>query len=82
MTESSLPPVESLSFEQALRELEDIVRKLEAGDVELERSIEIYERGAALKKFCETRLRSAELKVEQIVQEAEGKVSTEPASFE
>ena len=75
-------PVENMSFEDALAELEGIVDKLERGDVPLEQSIAIYERGAALKGHCEARLKSAELKVEQIVQGAGGKVSTEPAAFD
>ncbi len=75
-------PVKDMSFEEALAELETIVRQLEQGDVELEQSIAIYERGAELKKHCEGRLKSAELKVEQIVQGADGKVTTEPTSFE
>ena len=81
MAEPKVKPVESLSFEEALAELETIVRQLEAGDVELEKSIAIYERGAALKAHCDSRLKSAELKVEQIVQGAGGAV-TEPASFD
>ncbi len=75
-------PVEKMSFEEALAELETIVRQLEQGDVELEKSIAIYERGAALKKHCEGRLKAAELKVEQIVQGKDGSVSTEPASLQ
>ena len=75
-------PVETLSFEAALAELETIVRQLEQGDVELEQSIAIYERGAALKKHCEARLKSAELKVQQIVQNPDGSVGTETASFD
>ena len=74
-------PVKEMSFEEALAELETIVRQLEKGDVELEKSIAIYERGAELKKHCEARLKSAELKVEQIVQGGDGEPKTEPASF-
>ena len=74
--------VDKMSFEEALAELETIVRKLEQGDVELEQSIAIYERGAALKKHCEGRLKAAELKVEQIVQGGDGTPTTEPASFD
>ena len=74
-------PVEDMSFEEALKELEGIVRKLEAGEAPLEESIAIYERGAALKSYCEARLKKAELKVEQIVQSADGGVTTEPAEF-
>ena len=74
--------VSKLRFEDALKELESIVDKLERGDVPLEKSIEIYERGAALKTHCEQKLKSAELKVEQIVEAAGGKISTEPAAFD
>ncbi len=75
-------PVKDMSFEEALAELDTIVRQLEQGDVELEQSIAIYERGAELKKHCEGRLKSAELKVEQIVQGSDGAATTEPASFD
>lgn len=74
--------VEKMSFEEALTELENIVRKLEQGDVELEQSIAIYERGAALKKHCQARLDAADLKVKQIIQGQNGEVATEPASFD
>ena len=81
MAEAKPKQVDKMSFEEALAELEVIVRQLEAGEVELEKSIAIYERGAALKAHCETRLKSAELKVEQIVQGASGP-TPEPTSFE
>ncbi|MBY9067658.1 exodeoxyribonuclease VII small subunit [Hyphomonas sp. WL0036] len=81
MSDAKAKPVDKMSFEEALAELEGIVRQLEAGEVELEKSIAIYERGAALKAHCETRLKSAELKVEQIVQGAGGP-TTESASFD
>jgi exodeoxyribonuclease VII small subunit len=81
MSDAKSKPVEKMSFEEALAELEGIVRQLEAGEVELEKSIAIYERGAALKAHCDARLKSAELKVEQIVQGANGP-ATEPASFD
>lgn len=64
--------IKSLSFEQALAELEDIVRKLEQGDVPLEDSIGLYERGEKLKQHCERRLRQAEAKVEKIRLSASG----------
>lgn len=82
MADAKSSPVDKMSFEDALAELEGIVDKLERGDVPLEQSIAIYERGAALKGHCEARLKAAELKVEQIVQGAGGKVSTEPAAFD
>ncbi|HBJ92007.1 MAG TPA: exodeoxyribonuclease VII small subunit, partial [Hyphomonadaceae bacterium] len=72
--------VENLSFEDALKELETIVEKLEGGDVELEESIKIYERGAALKAHCLGKLKNAQLKVEQIVLNQDGDVSAAPVS--
>lgn len=81
MADTKIKPVDKMTFEEALAELDGIVRQLEAGDVELEKSIAIYERGAALKAHCESRLKSAELKVEQIVQGANGP-ATEPAAFD
>lgn len=74
--------ITALSFEQALAELEKIVAELESGQAPLERSIEMYERGAALKAHCETRLKAAQLRVEKIVVGAGGEaVRAEPAEF-
>ncbi|HAT86349.1 exodeoxyribonuclease VII small subunit [Cohaesibacter gelatinilyticus] len=71
--------ISSLTFEQALAELEQIVQRLERGDVELEKSIEIYERGEALKKHCDALLKKAEEKVEKIRMSASGEAQgTEP----
>ncbi len=61
-----MKPVAEMSFEEALRELEQVVGKLESGNVELEQSIAIYERGAELKKHCEARLAQAQARIEQI----------------
>jgi exodeoxyribonuclease VII small subunit len=72
MTESS---IEALPFEKALAELEDIVRRLERGDVPLEDSIAIYERGEALKKHCESLLKKAEARIEKITIGPEGKAA-------
>ncbi len=71
--------IAAMSFEDALRELEQIVHKLEAGDVPLEDSIRIYERGAALKAHCERKLKEAELKVEKIVLGPDGPKGVERA---
>ncbi len=73
--------VEKLSFEQALAELEGIVEKLEAGDVDLEESIAIYERGTLLKAHCEAKLAAAKAKVEKITLSADGTVSAEPVDI-
>jgi exodeoxyribonuclease VII small subunit len=61
------PDPAALSFEAALAELEKIVAQMERGDVALEDSIALYQRGAALKAHCEAKLKDAQLKVEQIV---------------
>jgi exodeoxyribonuclease VII small subunit len=82
MSETPKPDIETLSFEQALAELERIVQQLESGEVELERSIEIYERGAALRAHCESKLRHAELKVEKIVRGEDGQPAVEPAGLD
>lgn len=59
----SQTPVTEMSFEEAMKELEQVVGQLERGDVALEASIALYERGAELKKRCETKLKEAEEKV-------------------
>jgi exodeoxyribonuclease VII small subunit len=73
--------IATLSFEQALAELEQIVARLESGQAPLEASISMYERGAALKVHCETRLEAARLRVEKIVVGAGGAPGVEPAEF-
>jgi exodeoxyribonuclease VII small subunit len=79
MPEPKAADIATMSFEDALRELEQIVHKLEAGDVPLENSILIYERGAALKAHCEKKLKEAELKVEKIVLGPDGPKGLEKA---
>ncbi|MAB13471.1 exodeoxyribonuclease VII small subunit [Parvibaculum sp.] len=75
--------IEKLSFEEALAQLEKIVASLESGDVELERSIDLYERGNALKAHCEARLKAAEAKVEKIrLSENGDPAGTEPLDVE
>ncbi|MEL6169801.1 MAG: exodeoxyribonuclease VII small subunit [Pseudomonadota bacterium] len=69
MTEES---VENMSFEDAMRALEEVVAQLESGDVELDRSIALYERGTALKAHCEAKLKAAEEKVAAITLDGEG----------
>ena len=65
-----------LSFEDALAELERIVRTLETGGSDLKSSIAAYERGAALRRHCETRLKEAQMKIEKITLNADGTVVT------
>ena len=65
-------PVEEMTFEVAMAELERVVSRLETGDVALEDAISLYERGAALRAHCEARLKAAEAKVEAITLGADG----------
>ncbi len=76
MTEKT--PVEKLSFEAALEELEGIVRDLETGKALLEDSITAYERGIALKKHCEARLKDAEMKITKLTVQDDGSLHAEP----
>jgi exodeoxyribonuclease VII small subunit len=64
--------IKDMSFEDAIRELEQVVTALDRGDVALEDSIKLYERGAALKARCEAKLKEAEEKVAQITLDANG----------
>ena len=68
-------PISEMTFEQAMSELERIVTQLERGDVPLEDSISLYEKGAELKKRCETKLKEAEQKVEAITLDEDGSVT-------
>jgi exodeoxyribonuclease VII small subunit len=72
------PDVAGLSFEEALAELEQIVRGLEGGQQKLEDAIAAYERGAALRRHCEARLAEAEARVAAIVERADGTLATRP----
>ena len=78
MAETSNTDVKTLTFEKALAELEQIVQKLERGDVPLEESVTIYERGEALKRRCEELLRQAEARVEKITLDAGKPTGTTP----
>ena len=80
-TSNTAGELASMSFEQALAELEQIVARLESGQAPLEDSIRMYERGAALKAHCEARLEAARLRVEKIVVGAGGAQGVEPAEF-
>ena len=68
-------PISEMTFEQAMSELERIVTQLERGDVPLEDSISLYEKGAELKKRCETKLKEAEQKVAAITLDEDGSVT-------
>jgi exodeoxyribonuclease VII small subunit len=77
-TKRTLPDVSTMSFEDALAELEQIVRGLESGQQKLEDAINAYERGVALRRHCETKLEEAEARVQVIVQRADGTLATRP----
>jgi exodeoxyribonuclease VII small subunit len=80
--ETTVPPeIEALSFEDALAELEQIVRRLETGSGKLDESISAYERGALLKRHCEAKLREAQARVDKIVIDADGSTKAEAISF-
>ena len=78
MLAAGAPAIESLSFEAALSELESIVARLEQGEVDLEDSLALYERGQALKAHCEKKLKAAESRLEKIVIGAKGAERAEP----
>jgi exodeoxyribonuclease VII small subunit len=76
------PDIAAMSFEDALAELEQIVRRLEGGQVKLDEAIISYERGAQLKRHCERKLNEAQQRVDRIVVGPEGAVGVEPAKFD
>jgi exodeoxyribonuclease VII small subunit len=88
MVDPSVPPdgvppdIAAMSFEDALAELEQIVRRLESGQVKLDEAIISYERGAQLKRHCERKLNEAQQRVDRIVIGPEGAVGVEPAKFD
>ncbi|PWC32131.1 exodeoxyribonuclease VII small subunit [Azospirillum sp. TSO22-1] len=83
---SDLPPIPpdiaAMSFEDSLAELERIVRQLEEGRGKLDEAISSYERGTALKRHCEAKLREAQAKVDRITVAADGSIGTEPARID
>ena len=74
--------IAALSFEEALAQLQDLVKKLERGDNKLDEAISSYERGALLKQHCEAKLREAQAKVDKIVIGADGTVSSKPVEID
>ena len=68
---------ENISFEDALQQLENIVRELEGGRIKLDDAVKVYEQANALKKICETKLANAKLKIEKIEGGSDGELKTE-----
>lgn len=80
-TKAEIPAdIAKLSFEDALEQLEEIVRNLEGGDSALDDAIASYERGAALRRHCDSKLRQAQERVEKISLGADGTPDTEPVT--
>lgn len=83
MAEDKIPPdIAKMSFEDALAELQTLVKSLEKGDSKLDDAIAAYQRGVNLKRHCEAKLREAQLKVEKIVISAEGTITKEAAKLD
>jgi exodeoxyribonuclease VII small subunit len=82
MAEKQEPAIDGMSFEEALNELQGLVKALEKGEAKLEEAIRAYERGAALKQHCERKLREAQAKIDKIVIGADGGLSSEPIKFD
>ena len=74
--------IDSMSFEDALAELEQIVRRLEAGQVKLDEAIRCYERGTRLRRHCEGKLDEAQQRVDRIVVGADGVIAARPESLD
>ncbi len=71
-------PITELSFEDALIQLENIVRELESGRIKLDDAVKAYERAVSLKQLCEKKLKDAQLKIEKIEISPNGEISTTP----
>ena len=69
------PDIAAMTFEQALKALEDVVRRLEGGEVPLDESIGLYERGEALRRHCQARLDAAQARIDKIVAGPDGRAS-------
>ena len=70
--------IQAMSFEEAIAELEEIVKRLEGGKGKLDEAVSCYERGTQLRRHCETKLAEAQAKIDKIVARADGSLATEP----
>jgi exodeoxyribonuclease VII small subunit len=77
----SAAAVAGMSFEQSLKELEQIVQDLERGQLDLDAAIRAYERGTTLKSHCESKLKEAQLRVDKITVGQDGRIGAEPAEL-
>jgi exodeoxyribonuclease VII small subunit len=74
--------IAAMNFEEALAELEQIVRRLEGGQVRLDEAIHFYERGTLLKRHCERKLNEAQQRIDRIVIGGDGAITVEPAKLD
>ena len=74
----AMKEIENLSFEEALGELEALVRRLEEGKCPLDEAVKTFEKGISLKNYCDNKLKTARLKVEQILENTDGTITTKP----
>lgn len=83
MAENKIPAdIGKLSFEDALAEMEDIVQRLESGEVKLDSAIDAYTRGAHLKTHCQAKLKDAQARIDKIVLGPDGSPAAEPADLD
>ena len=83
MTANKIPAdIRKMSFEAALAEMEDIVQRLESGEVKLDAAIDAYTRGALLKTHCQAKLKEAQARIDKIVLGPDGSPSAEPANLD
>jgi len=83
MAENKIPTdIRKLSFEDALAEMEDIVQRLESGEVKLDEAIDAYTRGAHLKTHCQAKLKEAQARIDRIVLGPDGSPAAEPADMD
>lgn len=86
MSKTAAPPaipaeIAKLGFEEALGQLETIVRQLESGQGKLDDAIAAYETGSHLRRHCDAKLKEAEARIEKIAQNSDGSLSTQPADL-
>ena len=83
MADSKIPAdIRTLSFEDALAEMEEIVQSLESGQVKLDAAIDAYTRGAHLKKHCQAKLKEAQARIDKIVLGPDGDIGAKPADLD
>ncbi|MDB9761323.1 exodeoxyribonuclease VII small subunit [Alphaproteobacteria bacterium] len=73
---STTENIKDLTFEEALKELEEIVSQLDTGSIDLDKAVEAYEKGAKLKQHCEKKLKEAQLRIEKIEVDKTGDITT------